>query len=62
MVISLCVKNPVCAALSAQTCFTSSWQPCQEEKLTFYFQAVNYLLCTYATDDIIAKAYVNIIN
>lgn len=62
MFIPLFMKSPAGSALSARTNFISSCRSGQEGKLTSYSQGVNYLLKTYATDDIIVEANREIIS
>lgn len=56
------LKKPTGAICSALECYTSSHPSRQKEKLTCHCQAVNYVLNTYATDDIIAELYVKFIS
>lgn len=56
------MKKPAGAALNTRTCLSSLNHARQEGKLTSYCDVVSYLLATYATVAIIAKAGMNIKN
>lgn len=55
------MKKTASAALRAITCPTSWRRSRKEGKYTSYWEVVNFLLNTYATDDTTAEAYAYII-
>lgn len=59
---TLFMKQTTGTALDARTCLSRSSCARQEGNLTSYCEAVNYLLPTYLTDDIIAEADMDVIN
>lgn len=56
------MKTPPGAALYARPCQPSSSWVRQQEKLKSYCKVSNYLLATYAMDDIIVEADMNIMS
>lgn len=62
MIIPLFHEKTAGAALNARTFVSSSSCTCQEGKLKSYWEVVNYLLATYATDDINAETDMDIMN
>lgn len=58
----LFMKKPGRAPLNSRICLTSSSPARQEEKLTPYCKLANYLLATYAADDVIVEPNIDIMN
>lgn len=56
------MKKPAGPALNTRTCLCSPSRTRKGGKLTSYWKVVNYFLETYATDDTISEAGLDIMN
>lgn len=56
------MRDPTGAVLNARNCLFRSSCARQEGKMTSFYKVFIYLLATYATDDIIDEAEMDIIN